>query len=249
MTGKSVLKRLRDIFGKRVQTNYPLARLGLLGQGRAGYFLDAEKFSELAALYAPGLREIPRYILGAGSKIVAGDSGIEGLMIRLRGDFLKIEQEGGLIKCGAGAGTHQLLAYMKTRGLTGLEFLAGIPGSVGGMIRKNAGCFGEEIMKYAERLDIIGSAGKPASRTKFSYGYRKGPLRRSEILLFAYFRLVPAPPRAVEEKIRIYMKKRKEKNLSLPRSVGSVFLNPPGGSAGRLIENAGLKGFSVGKVK
>lgn len=244
----SVRKSKKDKFEVRVQKNYPLEKLGIMSRGTAAYFTELDNEKELRELFRLKPARLPVYLIGAGSKIVASDGILAGLLLRLSGDFTRIESRGRFLCAGAAVKLPALFDSMAEKNLGGLQFLAGIPASVGGMIKKNAGCFGEEIMDYVSELAIF-DGKRVIIRRKFDCGYRSGPLRPGEILLSATFRLLPLSGPLLRRKIREYIRLRKEKNLLQFPSVGSVFLNPAGTSAGALIDRCGLKGSGCGPVK
>lgn len=145
----------------------------------------------------------------------------------------------------------ELLVHCRHRGWSGLEFLAGIPGSVGGAVVMNAGAFGGEVGDRVERLDLFTQEGRFVSvdRSRLKFSYRRFEIAEGTIIVRAHFRLEQASTEMVAEKIAANLKRRRETQPMEYASAGSVFKNPPGDHAGRLIEHAGLKGKRVGNAK
>ena len=190
----------------------------------------------------------PVLVLGRGSNLVISDSGFRGLVIRLGHTFSRIEVS-ELVRAGGAAGLPQVARAANRAGRTGLEFMIGIPGSVGGGVRQNAGCFGQEI------ADVIASAaifdlGEGRVRSTdvggLELSYRHSAVSSLEVVIGAAFRAQPADSAEGEARMRAITKWRRENQPGGTLNAGSVFKNPPGDSAGRIIEEAGLKGLTVG---
>jgi len=196
--------------------------------------------------------EIPVLWLGLGSNTLIRDGGIDGVAIVTQGALNAISQLDALtVRAEAGVACAQISRYTARLGLTGLEFLAGIPGTVGGALAMNAGCYGGETWPRVHQVETINRAGiiktRPAS--DFQFGYRHVKRAEDEWFVAAHFKLEPGDKSQSLEKIRIMLEKR---NLAQPTSWpngGSVFRNPPGDYAARLIEQSGLKGKSIGNAR
>jgi UDP-N-acetylmuramate dehydrogenase len=200
--------------------------------------------------YLCGAR-IPCLIVGRGSNLLVKDEGISGVVILLRGSLAGIEQESREdpnILAGAGLAISDLLIHCRGCGLGGLEFLAGIPGTVGGAVAMNAGAYGGQIGSHVSEIVVVTSRGRMSIRKKedLRFSYRRLEMERGGVILRVRFRLRLDSEEDVAERIAGYLKKRRgNQPLEYP-SAGSVFENPPGDHAGRLIEKAGLKGERIG---
>ncbi len=191
--------------------------------------------------------KLPFFILGAGSNLIIRDGGIRGVVIKLN-HFNRIEKKDSeRIYAEAGVFLPRLLKYTLEESLTGFEFICSIPGSVGGALKMNAGIPGREISDLVESVRVLTLKGDliEIDKKDASFGYRSSRFPNG-ILLGALFRLRGAPKHEVQENIALLLKKRRETQpLSYP-NVGSIFKNPKGGYAGKLIEEVGLKGFQIG---
>ena len=183
-------------------------------------------------------------ILGMGSNILVSDEGFPGYVVRLEGDFLSVTVDGSSVRAGGGAALGAVCAAAARAGLSGIEAISGIPSSMGGAVRINAGAYGGEIFDVLESARLVSRSGarREASAAKIRHGYRYSELIESgEIVASAVLRLTPAPRERIEEKTREVAQKRRGALPAEPNA-GSVFRNPPGDYAGRLIEACGLKG-------
>jgi len=195
--------------------------------------------------------EIPYLIVGKGSNLLVRDGGIEGVVIILKGRLAVVEKpsvEDNILLAGGGLAIVELLSYCGLEGFAGLEFLAGIPGSVGGAVFMNAGAFGKEVGDMVEEVRIVSGRGEPAVMpgSQLAFSYRKTSISEGTVIYGVKFKLDKDHKDKISGRIVDYLKKRKQgQPLDLP-SGGSVFRNPPGDYAGRLIERAGLKGTRIG---
>ena len=187
---------------------------------------------------------LPLALLGMGSNILIADAGFPGFVVRLEGDFLKVAVEGQRVKAGGGAPLGGVCAAAARAGLSGLEAISGIPSSIGGAVRINAGAYGGEIFDVLESVRLVGRRGEARSTRaeEISHGYRWTALMETgEIVGGAVLKLREAPRAEIEERTRIVAEKRRGALPTEPNA-GSVFKNPPGDHAGRLLEACGLKG-------
>ena len=189
-------------------------------------------------------------ILGAGSNVLIGDKGFDGIVIRLLGDFLDYKLDNTLLTAGAGARIPVLVNRCMENGLSGMEALAGIPGTVGGALISNAGTREGSIGDIVSSVDIISENGKEITLKKgeLMFGYRSSNLE-GKMLLKAVFSLKKAEKNDIVKKINDLMIRRSAVQPLDAWSVGSIFKNPENDSAGRLIEAAGLKGAQFGGAK
>jgi len=193
---------------------------------------------------------MPWMILGGGSNTIFQDEGYRGALVRMKGELTRIEvlADEHLIRAGAGANVSRLMQTAKRAGLSGLEFFAGIPGTLGGALAGNSGAGGDDVCSVASWVELLGSDGKieRLERGDFSYGYRKSSLR-DRIILGAGLTLTPDITDAIQSRIDAHLGKRMEQPLREQTS-GCMFKNPPGDFAGRLIDQAELKNVSVGGI-
>jgi UDP-N-acetylmuramate dehydrogenase len=194
---------------------------------------------------------IPYMVLGRGSNLLVTEGGLEGVAIRLSGSLAEIGRDGedGLcVHAGGGGFLPNLVSFCGSEGLSGLEFLAGIPGTVGGAVAMNAGAFGKEVQEVIRQITLIDRKGEVIERGRgdLIFSYRHLEMEEGSIVIGVRFQLARENPEKVRKRISEHLRRRKETQpLEFP-SAGSVFKNPPGDYAGRLIESAGLKGERVG---
>jgi len=198
------------------------------------------------------------WIVGRGSNILVPDKGLAGVIIILRGEFSLIEKLTGptpmpgednvSIRAGGGCPLPRLVSYCTTQGLSGLEFAVGIPGSIGGAIVMNAGAWGSEIGSLVAAASLMDSNGNVLTKQGKSLGfsYRKWSMAPKTLVLSATVTVRPDSKIKIKALCRKYQELRQKKQPFTDPSAGSFFKNPPAHSAGRLIEQAGLKGFSIG---
>ena len=195
-------------------------------------------------------RNIPYFILGLGSNILVSDNGIEGLVIRLDGEFNESTlADDNIVRCGAGSTLARLCNFARNMSLGGLEFAWGIPGSVGGAIYMNAGAYGGEIKDIVFSVDYMDKDGniKRCKDDELDFSYRHSAFTDTDnIILRASFRLEPRPQDVITEKMQELMEQRKTKQPINHPSAGSVFKRPVNGYAAALIEECGLKGYEYG---
>jgi len=247
--------KLRAEFGDAVQENvslapYTSARIG----GPADVLITAKSADELAAVmkYAWD-QELPYFILGGGSNVLVSDRGIRGLVILNRAKEVRFETgDRPQVWCEAGVVLSNLANRCASKGLAGLEWAATVPGTIGGAVYGNAGAFGGDIAGNLTWTEVLTRNGRERlSVEQMGYGYRTSILKRGEknaIVLSATLGLRNAARDEVSAKIEQFSSRRK---ASQPpgASMGSMFKNPEGDHAGRLIEAAGLKGTRIGSAE
>ncbi len=220
--------------------------------GKADIYLDVRSPIDLARIIKwATLKQVPWKILGAGSNILASDLGVRGLLLRLAGPNFRGIRAAGPTRLIAGAGTplSELAAWAAGEGRAGLEFLTGIPGTVGGALRMNAGAWDREIGVAVEWVTCLDSDGteKIVDKCDLCFTYRQAVGFAQKIILEAALTTSADTASAVNERMRAIAARRAwMKGLS---SAGSVFRNPEGAAAGRLIEQAGLKGHRIGGAR
>ena len=203
----------------------------------------------LAQVLAAAARDgRPLAILGMGSNILVADEGFPGYVVRLEGDFRKVTVEGERVRAGGGAALGGVCAAAARAQLSGIEAISGIPSSIGGAVRINAGAYGGEIFDVLETVRLVSRTGEVRSiaGSEIAHGYRSTELIETrEIVSEAVLRLSRAPREQIEAKTHAVADKRRGALPSEPNA-GSVFKNPPGDHAGRLIEACGFKGRQTG---
>ena len=233
-----------------VRRDEPLARRTTLRVGgTADIYVEPASEGELAeVLKFCASYSLPFVVLGRGSNLLIRDGGIRGVVISLaHAHFSRIDVVGDKIHCGAGLRLKTVAVEARRHGLTGLEFLEGIPGSVGGAMRMNAGAMGAWIFDVIERIRFMDYAGQahehPAAEVNVEY--RGCPLFKNHIALGAVLKGQFAPNEAIKERMNAFSRKRWDSQPNQP-SAGCIFKNPNPIPAGKLIEELGLKGTRVG---
>lgn len=214
-------------------------------------FVPAD-IDDLAQFLKTVASDEPLYFVGLGSNLLIRDGGLRGTVILLHGALKRIElAEHGLVYAEAGVGSPKVASFAAQNDLEGAEFLAGIPGTVGGALAMNAGCHGRETWQCVERVITIGRDGELRRRQPVDYdiGYRHVALRarlNEEWFLAAWFRFTPGSGQNARLRIKDLLAKRLASQPLTQPNAGSVFRNPDGDYAARLIEACGLKGHTIG---
>ncbi len=217
--------------------------------GLADVFVEPVSEQDLAAVLAGcqerGLRFL---VLGRGSNLLVTDGGFRGVVVHLaHAHFSRIEVAGERLRCGAGAKLKAVAVEAKRNSLAQLEFLEGIPGSVGGALRMNAGAMGCTMFDVLESVRLMGFDGTVQERTaqELAGAYRSCPALKTHIALAAVLLGKLGSRETIEQRMNEYSRKRWNSQPAAP-SAGCIFKNPPSISAGRLIDELGLKGTRVG---
>jgi UDP-N-acetylenolpyruvoylglucosamine reductase len=217
--------------------------------GPADLFVEPASEVDLATVLALCRRSaLPFFVLGRGSNLLVKDGGFRGLVICLaHPHFSRIEPDGELLRCGAGARLKAVSVEAKRKGLTGLEFLEGIPGSVGGALRMNAGAMGGAIFEAVESVRLMDYEGQVRQRSagELSATYRSCPALKTHIALGAVLRGKAGGREVIEQRMAEFSRKRWQSQPAAP-SAGCMFKNPAAVPAGKLIDELGLKGTRVG---
>jgi UDP-N-acetylmuramate dehydrogenase len=239
-----------DDFGDIVKPNEPLApytyfKLG----GPAELLVQPRSVEELAAVVRRcSEKRLPLHMLGSGCNILVRDEGVRGVVVRLSAPaFTGITVEGKRVKVGTGAVLSALISEAARHGLGGLETLIGIPGTVGGALRVNAGDRAGEIGQFVHKVEVLDGHGNPQvrERDELRFAYRWSNLD-DPVLLAAEFEVEPDQPDAVVKRMRKAWIQRKASQPLSFQAAGRIFKNPRGQSAAALIEQAGLAGTRVG---
>ncbi len=233
------------------QTGVPMAAWTTLRVGGPADCLVAAGSAEdvAGALRAATEAGEPVLVVGNGSNLLVRDGGIRGLVLVIGEGMAKVTVDGDLIHAEAGASLGAVARAAQVAGLTGLEAISGIPGTIGGAACMNAGAYGTEVGAYAVHVEAVDRAGNAVTldREALAFGYRTSAIQAQSLAaVHVTLRLSPGEPEAITKAMRDYAARRREKQpLTLP-SAGSFFKRPAGHFAGALIEAAGLKGISVG---
>lgn len=239
----------------RLREDVPLAPLTTYRfGGPARYLVEAETEEDLLAAARLAAEEhLPLFVLGRGSNVVVSDRGFAGVVIRPGAGFAGRTIHGdGVVSAGAALALPVLARETARAGWGGLEFFVGIPGSVGGAVRMNAGCHGSDTAARLMEARIVSlRSGRVAERTPadLDLSYRHSNLSDDDMVVSARFRVDPVDPETSEARIREITRWRRETQPGGTLNAGSVFKNPPGDAAGRIIDSLGLKGLRIGAVE
>ena len=191
----------------------------------------------------------PFHVLGAGTNLLVRDGGVRGIVVNICEGFKDISWlEGGKATVGAGVKLIELVNQSRDRGLSGLEFAVSIPGTVGGAVIMNAGAYGGEMKDIVEGFEIIGRKGRKGfiPKSELNFSYRRAELPKGAIVTRAHMRFSEKDAEDIKERMREFREKRKATSAIPFPNAGSIFKNPEGKVAGRLIDEAGLKGERSG---
>lgn len=244
-----LFKTIRTVFSGKLLQQEPLAHhTSLRVGGPADLFAvprDREDLQRL--LQVLDEQQIPRMVIGGGYNLLVRDGGFRGAAISLE----KLQQltvlQDGVIRAEAGGRNIDLARLAEAHGLCGIEFLVGIPGTVGGAVRMNAGAHGGEIFDHLASLEIMDEDGvRTCDKKTFEYGYRRLQLEPNKIIIAANFKLAAGNREAIATAMDACLQKRRDVQQVRFPNAGSFFKNPAGQSAWRLIDQAGLRGMAVG---
>ena len=217
--------------------------------GNADAFINVYTAEELSFVLRTAAQcFVPVFLLGKGSNLLVSDNGIEGAVVYLKGmDEISVEENRLIV--GGGASLRTVCIAAQKAGLSGLEFAFGIPGTVGGAVFMNAGAYGGEISQVIKRATVMDKNGelRVVEACDMALGYRTSIFKTSgDIVLSAEFELVRDDKNLIRERMDDYFTRRREKQPLEYPSAGSTFKRPEGYFAGKLIQDAGLRGFQVG---
>ena len=221
--------------------------------GCARYLVEPGDVQQLSAVVnACREQKVPYYVVGNGSNLLVSDAGYNGVIIHLFKNMSEIRTEGNHMILQAGALLARAARTACREGLSGLEFASGIPGTVGGALVMNAGAYGGEMKDVVSRVTVLTSEGEPREYTKeqMAFGYRRSRLtEEAGIVLETEFTLHPGRTEEIQARMEELKEKRVLKQPLEYASAGSTFKRPEGHFAGKLIEDAGLRGFRVGDAQ
>jgi UDP-N-acetylmuramate dehydrogenase len=244
------MSALANILGPRARFGEPLAAHTTWGLGGpAGCLATARDAAEAAAIVAAcRAAGCPVKALGRGSNLLVAGAGFPGVMLKLAGALAGLKASGRVIAAGGGASLNAAVKLATRLGLSGLEWAAGIPGTVGGAIATNAGAHGADMAAVAARVTLLSAEGEviTLAGADLPAAYRRRALPAGSLVLGAELALAIAAPATIAARVAELLAQRKRTQPLGAKTAGSVFRNPPGDFAGRLIEAAGLKGLAVG---
>lgn len=220
--------------------------------GRAQILFSPEDAGDLAFFLLNKPQDLPVNILGVGSNVIVRDGGVDGVVIKLGKNFTKIHHEENILTIGGGCLCYNAALYIKSYGLSNLEFLAGVPGSVGGAIAMNAGCYNGDISQFLISATAIDYSGKIHyfKNADFGFKYRGNSLPKNLIFVEGVFKVEESTQEAIGKKIAEFNQKREATQPIRSRTGGSTFKNPPGDKkAWQLIDEAGCRGLKVGDAQ
>ena len=237
----------------RLTPNAPLAPLVWFKSGGSAEWLfepaDAEDLEQFLNELDP---HVPVMALGLGSNLIVRDGGVDGVVIRLGKAFAKIEQlDETTLRCGGGASGILVSSTARDHGIAGLEFLRGIPGTVGGFVRMNGGAYGREVRDILVSARLILRSGEPVEwpAEKLGYTYRHSEVPDGAVVIEATFRGEVGDPTAIGAEMDAIARAREESQPLRSRTGGSTFKNPAGHKAWALIDAAGCRGLTMGDAQ
>lgn len=244
-------KELLKSITERVLYNEPLSRhttFGLGGDAEAVAAV-ANKSDLIKLIQYLNDADIPYFVIGRGSNLLVSDDGYLGVVIELTGEFRKVAVEDNIVTAGAAVSLAALIAETAKMGLSGLENLSGIPGSIGGAVRMNASAYETEIGSIIEDITLL-KDGKiiEIDGNALEWNYRGLGIPLSDVILSAAFRLKRKRPREIAARVENIIALRRKSQPITEHSAGCIFRNPTGQHAGEIIDRLGLKGISIGKA-
>jgi UDP-N-acetylmuramate--L-alanine ligase/UDP-N-acetylenolpyruvoylglucosamine reductase len=250
-----IAEKLKELVGPEgeVRLCEPLSKHTTLRVGGpAQFWVEPRNEEALAGLIRFCRREtLPLFVIGRGSNLLVRDGGIRGVVVHpCGGDFDKIEVDGNEITAGAGAKLKEIAYAGKSAGLSGLEWMEGIPGAVGGGLRMNAGAMGAQTFESVVRVRYLDAEGNPHTKTRdeLDVRYRHVADLVENYAVSAVFRGTPARPEEIAKRLEESQQKRRS-SQPIAKSAGCIFKNPESVPAGKLVDELGLKNSSVGKAR
>ena len=233
----------------RIAFDAPLARFTWFGVGGpADVLFRPADVDDLASFLAALPDDVPVWPLGVGSNVIIRDGGVRGVAILLRAGFANVDADDDLVVAGAGALAANVARRGADAGLGGLEFMSGVPGSVGGAVRMNAGAYCGEVRDVLISAEVVTRAGEiiRLDTDDLGFAYRHSDLAVDDIVVRAAFRGVEDDPALVRQRLLDVQTKREESQPLRSRTGGSTFRNPEGCKAWELIDAAGCRGMRIG---
>ena len=249
MNGASALASLPQVRGK-LTAHAPLAPLvWFKSGGAADYLFEPKDVDDLSAFLAALDPAVPAMALGLGSNLIVRDGGVPGVVIRLGKAFGTVEQlDEVTVRCGGGASGIAVSSAARDAGIGGLEFLRGIPGTVGGFVRMNGGAYGREVKDILVDADVVLRSGEriTLSLDAIGYTYRHSELPDGCVVIGATLRGAPGDKADIQIEMDRIAAAREASQPLRTKTGGSTFKNPPGEKAWELVDRAGCRGFVLG---
>lgn len=250
---RGALDVVREMLGERARVDVPLGPLTTYRVGgRASLLVRIESDGDVDALSrAIAATDVPVLIVGKGSNLLVSDRGFEGVAVTLGDRFAEIEIDGTTVRAGGAASLPVVARRTAAAGLTGFEWAVGVPGSIGGAVRMNAGGHGSDMaatLVSIRRFDLRTGEDEQVPASELDLGFRHSNIAPHHLVLEAVLDLAHGDAAASEAMIAEIVRWRRE-NQPGGANAGSVFVNPPGDSAGRLVDEAGCKGMRVGTAR
>jgi UDP-N-acetylmuramate dehydrogenase len=266
-TPSADVRALADTLGARATLMKPLGPMTTYGVGGpAALFVELEgpaDLDEVRPVLADRAASLPFFVIGRGSNLLVADGGFDGVVVHLGAGFASLELPGSagaaagpapnggepvVVRAGAALALPVLARRVADAGWRGLAWAVGVPGSVGGAVRMNAGGHGSDMAACLVRyrwVDLLGPDGGTDDVARLDYGYRSSSVTATQLVLGADLRVAPGSAAEEQAEVAAIVRWRRE-NQPGGSNAGSVFTNPADDSAGRLIDEAGLKGFGIG---
>jgi UDP-N-acetylmuramate dehydrogenase len=237
----------------RLTANAPLAPLvWFKSGGRAEWLFEPADVDDLTTFLEELDPHVPLMALGLGSNLIVRDGGVPGVVVRLGKPFARIERiDETSLRCGGGASGILVSSTARDAGIAGLEFLRGIPGTVGGFVRMNGGAYGREVSDILVSARLVLRSGEVVEwpLERLGYTYRHSEVPEGAVVVEGVFRGTPGDPEAIGAEMDAIARAREESQPLRSRTGGSTFKNPPGHKAWALIDAAGCRGLKIGDAQ
>ena len=219
--------------------------------GPAQWLFEPKDIDDLRQFLRALDPDLPVWPLGLGSNLIIRDGGIRGVVVRLGKAFAAIETDGHQIKCGAGAPGISVASKARDQGIAGMEFLRGIPGTIGGAVRMNAGAYGREVRDILESADVVLRNGDLATiaLADMGYSYRQSDLPEGSIVVGATFVGESGDPEIIGAEMKRIAEEREASQPLRTKTGGSTYKNPEGKKAWQLVDEAGCRGLQIGQAQ
>jgi UDP-N-acetylmuramate dehydrogenase len=248
----SVVATMPQVRG-RLTPDAPLAPLvWFKSGGNAEWLFEPSDEDDLVDFMRQLDPNVPVMALGLGSNLIVRDGGVPGVVVRLGKAFSKIERiDQTTVRCGGGASGILVSSTARDAGIAGLEFLRGIPGTVGGFVRMNGGAYGREVKDILVSTRLVLRSGEVVEWLieKLGYTYRHSQVPARAVIIEAVFRGMPGDPAAIGAEMEAIARAREESQPLRSRTGGSTFKNPPGHKAWALVDAAGCRGLTIGDAQ
>ena len=247
------MKNKRSLL-KSLKFNYQLGKKTWFGTGgNCNLFLEVNSIKQLVNTIKIAKKFLPILVIGSGSNVIIRDGGFKGSVIKLGGEFRKIEidRNNSVLSVGAGTKDSEVAKFCVEKNISGLEFLSGIPGTIGGNIKMNAGCYGNQISDNLIDCTIIDENlnKKIVKKEEIDFHYRKSSFDNGQIIIEARFKVQKCKISQIKKKISTISDKRKKTQPVSSRTGGSTFTNPTSYPAWKLIDEIDYRGKQLGGAK